>query len=438
MVGMGVTGEAVARHLRARDVRVTVVEDNPGAGTDERMARLPEGVELVRAPDADALRALVVAADLVVPSPGVPNAHPVYELAAAADVPVVNEIELAARATTVPIVAVTGTNGKTTVTTLITDMLEASGRRAVAAGNIGLPLVEAVESDAEVIVAEVSSFQLQHTDTFHPQVAVWLNVTADHLDWHPTFEHYAAAKERIWRNQAGDDVAIANAEDEAVMNAARAARGRVQTFGIDAGDWHVENGALTTPTGEPILPVAQLPRSLPHDIANDLAAVAASVAAGADLDACRAVLKNFAGLPHRVQLVSDAGGVKYYDDSKATTPASVVAAARGFDSVVLIAGGKNKGLSLAPLADTADHVRAVVAIGDASGEVEAAFAGVRPVTRAASMRDAVSAARRLAQAGDVVLLSPGCASFDWYRNYAERGDDFVRVVHELVGAGGAS
>ncbi|MBV9933643.1 MAG: UDP-N-acetylmuramoyl-L-alanine--D-glutamate ligase, partial [Actinobacteria bacterium] len=159
VVGMGVTGEAVARHLRARDVRVTVVEDNPGAGTDERMARLPEGVELVRAPDADALRALVVAADLVVPSPGVPNAHPVYELAAAADVPVVNEIELAARATTVPIVAVTGTNGKTTVTTLITDMLEAAGRRAVAAGNIGLPLVEAVESDAEVIVAEVSSFQ---------------------------------------------------------------------------------------------------------------------------------------------------------------------------------------------------------------------------------------------------------------------------------------
>ncbi|MBV9662504.1 MAG: UDP-N-acetylmuramoyl-L-alanine--D-glutamate ligase, partial [Actinobacteria bacterium] len=407
VVGMGVTGEAVARHLRARDVRVTVVEDNPGAGTDERMARLPEGVELVRAPDADALRALVVAADLVVPSPGVPNAHPVYELAAAADVPVVNEIELAARATTVPIVAVTGTNGKTTVTTLVTDMLEASGRRAVAAGNIGLPLVEAVESDAEVIVAEVSSFQLQHTDTFHPQVAVWLNVTADHLDWHPTFEHYAAAKERIWRNQAGDDVAVANAEDEAVMNAARAARGRVQTFGIDAGDWHVENGALTTPTGETIVPVAHLPRSLPHDIANDLAAVAASVAAGADLDACRAVLKNFAGLPHRVELVSDAGGVKYYDDSKATTPASVVAAARGFESVVLIAGGKNKGLSLAPLAETADHVRAVVAIGDASGEVEAAFAGVRPVTRAASMRDAVRAARRLAQAGDVVLLSPG-------------------------------
>jgi UDP-N-acetylmuramoylalanine--D-glutamate ligase len=435
-VGLGVTGEAVARHLDGRDVRVTVVEDNPGAGTEERLARLPASVALVQAPDVEELRALVLAADLVVPSPGVPHAHPVYDMATAAGVPVVSEIELAASTTSIPIVAVTGTNGKTTVTTLITDMLVESGRRAVAAGNIGLPLVEAIETDADVIVAEVSSFQLEHTDTFHPRVAVWLNLAADHLDWHPSIEHYIAAKARVWRNQTSDDVAIANAEDDAVLAVARTAPGRVVTFGIETGDWHVADGALCTPAGESIVPIAQLPRSLPHDLANDLAAVAASVAAGADLDACRVVLKNFSGLPHRVQLVSDAGGVKYYDDSKATTPASVVAAARGFASVVLIAGGRNKGLSLAPLADTADHVRAVVAIGDASAEVEAAFAGVRPVRRATSMRDAVNAARELARTGDVVLLSPGCASFDWYRNYAERGDDFVRAVRELVGAEG--
>jgi len=436
VVGLGVTGEAVARHLDGRGVRVTVVEDNPGAGTDERLARLPASVDLVRTPGTEELRALVAAADVVVPSPGVPHAHPVYDVASAAGVPVVSEIELAASATSIPIVAVTGTNGKTTVTTLITDMLVESGRRAVAGGNIGLPLVEAIETDAEVIVAEVSSFQLQHTAAFHPRVAVWLNVAADHLDWHPSIEHYVAAKARIWRNQTSDDVAVANAEDDAVLAAARTAPARLVTFGLETGDWHVADGVLCTPAGESIIPIAQLPRALPHDVANDLAAVAAAVAAGADLDACRVVLKNFAGLPHRVQLVGDAGGVKYYDDSKATTPASVVAAARGFDSVVLIAGGKNKGLSLAPLADTADHVRAVVAIGDASAEVEAAFEGVRPVTRAASMRDAVSAARRLARTGDVVLLSPGCASFDWYRNYAERGDDFVRAVHELVGAEG--
>jgi UDP-N-acetylmuramoylalanine--D-glutamate ligase len=377
---------------------------------------------------------LVATADLVVPSPGVPHAHPVYDIARAAGVPVLSEIELAARATAVPIVAVTGTNGKTTVTTLITDMLTASGRRAIAAGNIGLPLVEAIERDADVLVAEVSSFQLEHTETFRPSVAVWLNVAEDHLDWHPSFEHYVAAKSRIWCNQGTDDVAVANAEDATVLSAARVAPGALVTFCITAGDYRVEAGSLVTPAGEKIVAIADLPRALPHDLANDLAAVAASLAAGAELDACRSILMSFTGLPHRVQLVGDAGGVRYYDDSKATTPASVVAAARGFDSVVLIAGGRNKGLSLSPLAEVADHLRAVVAIGEAAGEVEAAFAGVRSVTRARSMHDAVASAHGLAEAGDVVLLSPGCASFDWYGNYAERGDDFVRAVNDLLAA----
>ena len=178
--------------------------------------------------------------DLVVPSPGVPHRHPVYDLAAAAGVPVVSEIELAA-ATTVPIVAVTGTNGKTTVTTLVAAMLAASGRRAVAAGNIGLPLVEAVEGDVDVLVAEVSSFQLEHTDTFRPAVAVWLNVAEDHLDWHPSFEHYVAAKARIWRNQGPGDVVVANAEDTVVMSATcrrPGAGGDLRP--LDAGDCRVD------------------------------------------------------------------------------------------------------------------------------------------------------------------------------------------------------
>jgi UDP-N-acetylmuramoylalanine--D-glutamate ligase len=425
VVGMGVTGEAVARHFLARGVAVVAVEDAPSPSTGERLARLGAGVSFEGAPAPDRLAQLVGAADVVVPSPGVAHSHAVYRLAAEAGVPVVSEIELASQATSVPIVAVTGTNGKTTVTTLITEMLLASGRKAVAAGNIGLPLVEAVEGDADVLVAEVSSFQLQYTSTFRPHVAVWLNVSEDHLDWHPSFDHYVAAKARIWANQHEGDVAIVSADDPMVMKQARAAPAAVVTFGIEAGDWRVAGDALTAPDGEVIVPVADLPRTLPHDLANDLAAAAATVAAGGALDACRTVLKNFAGLPHRVQLVGDAGGVKYYDDSKATTPASVVAATRGFESVVLIAGGRNKGLSMAPLTQLADHVRAVVAIGEASGDVEAAFAGVRPVVRAASMRDA----------GDVVLLSPGCASFDWYRNYAERGDDFADAVREVAGAG---
>ena len=437
VVGLGVTGEAVARHLTNRGVRVVLVEDAPSDRTRARAAALGPAVELVERPGLDRLETLLAGVDLVVPSPGVPHAHPVYELAAAAGVPLVSEVELAAMATTRPIVAVTGTNGKTTVTTLITAMLAAAGRKAAAAGNIGLPLVDAATADVDVLVAEVSSFQLQYTDTFHPSVAVWLNVAEDHLDWHPSFEHYAAAKSRIWRNQGRGDVAVANAEDPVVMDAARSARGSVVTFGVDTGDYHVDRrrGALVTPAGDEIVAVADLPRSLPHDLANDLAAVAASVAAGADLAACRSVLLTFGGLPHRVQLVRDAGGVRYYDDSKATTPASVVAATRGFDSVVLIAGGRNKGLSLGALADTADRVRVVVAIGEAAAEVEAAFAGVRPVTRAASMDDAVTQARDLARPGDVVLLSPGCASFDQYASYAARGDDFVRAVTEHVGNG---
>lgn len=435
VVGMGVTGEAVARHFLARGLSVVAVEDAPTEATGERLARLGTGVAFEAAPAPGRLAELVAGADVIVPSPGVPHSHAVYRLAAAAGVPVVSEIELAARATDVPIVAVTGTNGKTTVTTLITEMLRTSGRHAVAAGNIGLPLVQAVEGDADVFVAEVSSFQLEYTSSFRPHVAVWLNVSEDHLDWHPSYDHYVAAKARIWANQREGDVAIVSADDEMVMRQARHAPAAVITFGIDTGDWRVSDGALTAPDGEEIVSVAGLPRALPHDLANDLAATAATIAAGGTLDACRAVLRNFSGLPHRVQLVGDAGGVKYYDDSKATTPASVVAATRGFESVVLIAGGRNKGLSMSPLAQLAEHVRAVVAIGEASSDVEAAFAGVRPVVRAASMREAVARARELARDGDVVLLSPGCASFDWYRNYAERGDDFAEAVREVAGAG---
>src|SRR5205823_12141918 len=198
-------------------------------------------------------------------------------------------------------------------------------------------------------------------------------------------------------------------------------------------DYRVEGGVLRTADGTEIIDVASLPRSLPHDISNALAASAAALAAGADLDGVRAALRDWEGFPHRVALVGDAGGVQWYDDSKATNPHAALAALRGFGSVVLIAGGRNKGLDLSVLAEAADRVRAVVAIGEAAPDVEKAFAGVRPVTVAASMDDAVRAAAAYAQPGDAVLLSPGCASFDWYHSYGERGDDFARAVGELIG-----
>ena len=425
MVGFGVTGRAVVDHLVGSGYRVVVLDDAGGDTLALDVAAF--GGRLGTVDD-------VAGADLVVPSPGIRPDHPVHAAASAAGVPVLGEVEVAWRAAApgTRFVAITGTNGKTSVTTLVAAMLGAGGMRAVAGGNIGLPLVTAVAARPDVVVAEVSSFQLHHTVDFRPDVAVWLNLAEDHLDWHPTPAHYAAAKARIWANQRPDDVAVVNAEDPAGLGAATSAPGRVVTFGLERGDWTVEAGALRGPDG-PVVRLDDLSRRMPHEVANALAAMAASSAAGAGPAALAAGAAGFGGLPHRVQLVGEAGGVRYYDDSKATTPASVRAALRGFDSVVLIAGGRNKGLDLGELARDPAPVRAVVAIGEAAAEIEAAFAGVAPVTVATSMGDAVRAAAAAARPGDAVLLSPGCASFDWYRDYRERGDDFagcVRAVQE--------
>jgi UDP-N-acetylmuramoylalanine--D-glutamate ligase len=227
-------------------------------------------------------------------------------------------------------------------------------------------------------------------------------------------------------------VAVVNADDPGVMRWAATAPGRVETFGLSGAGFHVDGEVLRTSTGDEIVPVAALRRSLPHDVANALAASAAALAAGAELDGVRAALRRWEGFPHRVTLVGDAGGVQWYDDSKATNPHAALAALRGFDSVVLVAGGRNKGLDLSVLAQAADRVRAVVAIGEAAPDVQQAFAAVKPVALASSMDEAVRAAAAAAQPGDAVLLSPGCASFDWYRSYGERGDDFRRAVIELL------
>jgi UDP-N-acetylmuramoylalanine--D-glutamate ligase len=422
----------VARHLLARGAKVTVVDDAPG--DEARAAAAAGGLRLVERPALADLAVLVVSTDIVVPSPGVPASHPVFGLARAAGVPVRGEVELAAQWSSHPIVAVTGTNGKTTVTSLIADMLGASGVRAVAAGNIGLPLSEAAGAEVDVVVAEVSSFQLAFAESFHPAVAVWLNLAADHLDWHPDLGSYVAAKARIWARQGPGDVAVVNADDPVVMAQAARAASRLVTFGLSgAADFGVVDGWLRGPGG-PLVEVARLPRSLPHDVANALAASAAALAAGASTDGVHAALTAFGGLPHRLTLVGYGGGVRWYDDSKATNPHAAVAAVRGFESVVLIAGGRNKGLDLSALAQVADRVRAVVAIGEAAPEVAGAFAGVRPVATATTMAEAVTAAAAAARPGDAVLLSPGCASFDWYRSYAERGDDFARAVHALLEA----
>lgn len=437
VAGFGVTGQSVAQVLVQSGDDVLVLDDSPTEEHFERARQL--GVELQETPDAAALARLLGDRELMIPSPGFPAGHRLFDASRATEITVWSEIELAAERASEAgrprIVAITGTNGKTTVTTMVTGILDASGIKAIAAGNIGLPLVEAVDEDVEVAVAEVSSFQLQHTYRFHPSVSCWLNFAEDHLDWHPTVEHYRSAKARIWANQGAGDVAVLNAADPAVMASAESVPpgvARVSFSNSGPADYMMDADRLIGPGGVELARSADLSRALPHDVANALAAAAVAMAAGATADGFRGGIAGWRPLPHRVSLVGEADGVSWYDDSKATTPASVLAAVAGFPSVVLIAGGRNKGLDLSGLRTAVPPVHAVVAIGEAAPEIERAFAPVARVETAGSMRAAVKAAAGLARPGDAVLLSPGCASFDWYRSYAARGDDFVQIVNEQL------
>jgi len=396
-------------------------------------------VELLDRPEVSTLAALVDHVDLVSPSPGLPEDHALLATAAAAGVPVLSEIELAYRweherpGGARPLLAVTGTDGKTTTTLLAAAMLGASGRRVALAGNNDLPLVTAIDLDVDAFVVECSSFRLALTEQFRADAATWLNFAPDHLDWHRSLESYESSKAKVWDHQTPADVAIGYAADPVVLRHLARAPGRQVTFGTAAADYRVERDELVGPMG-PISSSDSMRRRLPHDLTNALAAAATVLEPGlATIDGVGAALADFDGPKHRIQLVAEADEIAWFDDSKATTPHAAATAVEGFRSVVLLAGGRNKGLDLTPLAAVADHVRAVVAIGEAAAEVAAAFAGRVPVEEAASMVDAVHAARRLARPGDAVLLSPACASFDWYPNYGARGDDFTRLVLDELG-----
>ncbi len=434
VIGLAETGVAVTRRLRDERWDVVVIEDAP-ATNDRYVARKDvlraAGAELIEQPGDAATRKLAGTVDLVVPSPLVRPSHPAIAAAADAQVPVRSEIDLAAERAVMPLVAVTGTNGKTTVTTLTVAMLEASGVRALAAGNIGRPLIDAVSEPVDVIVAEVSSFQLAFSETFRPRVAVMLAVTPDHLDWHGSFAHYLASKSRITARQHADDLFVYDADDANAT--AVAAHSPARTLGISIRDAAEQ---LALPDGRVLAKVRDMRRALLHDRTNALAAAAASLDVGAIPEGVRAALGSYATMRHRVELVGEAYGVQWYDDSKATNPDATLRAVSSFDSVVLLAGGRNKGLDLSVLASVAPRLRAVVAFGEAGGEVAAAFTGVPgPVVKTVgTVAEAVAAAREIAQPGDVVLLSPACASFDAYDGYAQRGDDFAEHVRAFAGA----
>lgn len=428
--GLAIAGASTVRALQRRGHDVVVADDHIDDAKRDLANAL--GVELLPTPlDPGAFACQF---DLIVPAPGVPEHHELITAALEGGIELASEIELGYRweqeraAGPRPILAVTGTDGKTTTTDMVVAMLRSAGHRAEAVGNTDVPFVDAVDTDLDVFVIECSSFRLAWTHRFRADAAAWLNFAPDHLNWHATLEGYETTKARIFDLQQPTDVAIGFADDPVVMDHLRQAPGRQVSFGLDRGDYRRDGTHLVGPEG-PIADVSAMGRALPHDITNGLAAAALVLETGlADPRAIAAALAGFEAQPHRLEPVADADGIAWYNDSKATTPHAAAAAVRAFDSLVLIAGGSRKGVDLSPMAADAGRVRAVVAIGEAAADVRAVFEPSTPVVDASSMSAAVSAAADLATAGDAVVLSPGCASFDWYGGYPERGDDYRALV----------
>jgi len=435
VLGLGVSGVSAANFCAERGARVVAADERPAralSGLSDLDARVERVLGRAFPDPADF--------DLVVPSPGVPRERYADRARRAW-----GDVELLYRVLAVPILAVTGTNGKSTTTRLAESMLRAAGLRTRAAGNVGAPALGLVGEALDWAVLEVSSFQLETTEEFRPRVAVILNLTPDHLDRHGSFEAYRDAKARILARQEADDVAVLNFDDPAVRDLADACRARVLPFrtagALSHGAW-LDGSCIVIRDGDgPAvrLPLDGLRLSGLHNRENAVAALAAVAAAGADPSKAILALDGFVGLPHRVEEVGRAGGALFVNDSKATNPGAAVQSLRSFPaSVIWIAGGRDKGLDFAELAAVAAaRVRAAVLIGEATGKLEAALAGRVDVLAAASIEEAVQRAAGLARRGDVVLLSPACASQDQFRDFEERGDRFRVAVAALARREGA-
>jgi UDP-N-acetylmuramoylalanine--D-glutamate ligase len=431
VVGLGVSGDAAARALLGLGARVKVTELGDSPALRERAADLEAlGAEV----ELGGHRLAAGDVSFAVVSPGIPPSSGALTALTAAGAEMWSEIELAYRIGDCKFLAVTGTNGKTTTTSLLAAMLAEGGFRSVAGGNIGLPLVEAVAEVGAggVVAVEASSFQLATIHEFRARVAVMLNVAADHLDYHGDLDAYWAAKARIVENQTSDDVFVCNLDDPLVMKVAAQAPGRVVTFSASDGgaDLAVTGDDLTW-RGTPFAPSSSLTLPGRAGIEDALAAAGAALEYGAAPEAVARAIARFRPLAHRLEHVATIGGVEYVDDSKATNPHATLSALRGRHDVVLIAGGRSKGNDLSELREAVPPVVAVVALGEAAGEVARAFEGLVPVDVVGDMGAAVSAAAALAIPGGSVFLSPGCASLDMYTSYAARGDDFARHVRDL-------
>ena len=438
VVGAGVAGLAACRALVEEGAHVSVSEARPA----ERIERFAE-LRALGVPVAGGghEQSHLDGAELVVTSPGVPQDSPILVRALELGIPVWGELELGARLCGAPFVAVTGTNGKTTTTGMIASCLRAGGIDAIACGNIGHPFVEAAREGHEALVVEASSFQLRFVDVFHPRVSVLLNLSPDHLDWHGSEDAYMDAKANLFRSQTSDDIHVGNRDDERSAALSARAPGRLVWFGLG----EPREGEVGYRDGELVARFDGTSSLGPVDgeragyRADAAAAAAASLAFGVGAEAVRHGLAGYTPAHHRGEVVALVDGVRFIDNSKATNVHAALAAIDGLRDTVLIAGGRAKGVDLGPLVTRADHLHAVVVIGESADALIGIFEGSVPVRRAASIEEATEIALHLARRPGSVLLAPACASWDMFQDYEERGDRFsaaARALMEEVGMRG--
>jgi UDP-N-acetylmuramoylalanine--D-glutamate ligase len=439
VIGAARSGVAVAKLLQSQGSLV-FVSDKTGheklKAEAEMLRELGIGYELGGHSDR------VYNCSLIVISPGVPSNAPVVLEARTRGINVVSEVEVASWFCRSPIIAITGSNGKTTTTTLIGRILGDAKKKHIVAGNIGTAFSSVVlELDpADLAVLEISSFQLDHCETFRPHISAIMNITQNHMDrYDHSMDKYAGSKARIFMNQKENDVLIFDADDEQTVKIVQSARCRCIPFSIqqrlEEGAF-VERGMLVTALDgkrTEVVNVSDISIKGPHNLYNAMAASLVGQLADVSTASMRATLKNFKGVEHRQEFVREVNGVRYYNDSKATSVEAVRYALQAYEQpIVLMLGGRDKGNDYSQILDLVQkHVRAIVALGESADKVEKAFSGTKPVQRALSIEDAVLTAQRLAQQGDVVLLSPACASFDWFENYEQRGRVFKELVRNL-------
>ncbi|MCX7982476.1 MAG: UDP-N-acetylmuramoyl-L-alanine--D-glutamate ligase [Syntrophales bacterium] len=432
IIGLGKTGMAAAEFFVSKGARVRVTDEKIG----ELDLSLLEGVEV-----RDYNDGILVGVDLVVPSPGVPPHNCILVAAREKKIPVLSELEVAFRFLHVPVVAVTGTNGKTTTVTLIGRILSEAKKRVFVGGNIGVPLISYVNGpqDDEVAVVEVSSFQLLWTDTFHPYIGVLLNVTQDHIDYHGSMAAYREAKESMFIRQQKDDYAILNADEEETEVLKEKLVSQVITFSTQERPLppclYLDGDSIvyrTTSNSEEVYPLSMLKIPGLHNVENFMAAIACARLLGCTQQEIERAARSFTGVPHRIELVAEIDGVKFIDDSKGTNCDAVKRALETFsEPVVLLMGGRDKDSDFSVLVPVVTkHVKTLIAFGEARERIAAAFGDKIRLISVPTLKEGVKRAKSEAVRGDVVLLSPGCASFDEFQNYRERGMKFREWIKE--------